>query len=294
MTIDNNDVERIDFDALGGSDRIAVKDLSGTDTARVVLDLGSDGQPDIVSVAGTGGDDVARVSGAGGDAEVTGLQARVLVRDADAGIDVLDLRTGAGDDLIDARGNDGPIAVRLRGGGGDDTYVVDSGADRVRESSQQGTDTVKSSVGHTLAANVEKLTLTGAGDLKGVGNAGDNTIVGGTGRDALIGKGGEDTFVFKALADSTVGAPGRDFIHDFRAVQGDRIDLHLIDAVAGGGNQAFDFIGGDAFSGTAGELRSVFQGTNTVVSGDVNGDGGADFAVVLKGNITLEGGDFIL
>lgn len=227
----------------------------------------------------------------------------MLVRDADAGIDVLDLRTGAGDDLIDARGNDGPIAVRLRGGVGDDTDVVDSGADRVRESSQQGTDTVKSSVDHTLAANVEKLTLTGAGDLKGVGNAndntiagntGDNTIAGGTGRDALIGKGGEDTFVFKALADSTVGVPGRDFIHDFREVQGDRIDLHLIDAVAGGGNQAFDFIGGDAFSGTAGELRSVFQGTNTVVSGDVNGDGGADFAVVLKGNITLEGADFIL
>lgn len=308
VTIDNNDVEKIDFDALGGADRIAVRDLWGTDTTRIVLDLGvgggaGDGQSDVVTVAGTSGADVVRVSGSGGDAVVNGLQARVLVRDADAGIDLLTVRAGQGDDVIDARGNDGPIGVRLRGETGDDLYIVDSGADRVFEASQQGTDKVQSSVSHTLGVNVENLVLTGANDVDGTGNAlnnmirgngGDNVLAGGLGRDALIGKGGEDTFAFKTIADSTVGAPGRDIIHDFNRAQGDRLDLHLIDAVAGGGNQAFDFIGNDAFSGSAGELRAVFQGANTVVSGDVDGNGSADFAIVLKGHVALQGSDFIL
>ncbi|MCK9911195.1 hypothetical protein MXD81_18740, partial [Microbacteriaceae bacterium K1510] len=49
------------------------------------------------------------------------------------------------------------------GGAGDDTYVVDATGDVVTEAANEGTDTVQSSVTYTLGANVEDLTLTGAG-----------------------------------------------------------------------------------------------------------------------------------
>ena len=58
VTMDLNDVERIDFKALGGADNIVVGDLTGTDVTQVDLDLrgatgGGDGQTDTVTVNGT-------------------------------------------------------------------------------------------------------------------------------------------------------------------------------------------------------------------------------------------------
>ena len=40
VTMDLNDVESIDFNALGGADTVVVGDLSGTDATRIALDLG--------------------------------------------------------------------------------------------------------------------------------------------------------------------------------------------------------------------------------------------------------------
>src|SRR4051812_28541583 len=56
------------------------------------------------------------------------------------------------------------------GGAGDDTYVVDNAGDVVVEQPGEGTDTVQSSVGYTLSANVENLVLTGSGGVAGNGN----------------------------------------------------------------------------------------------------------------------------
>ncbi len=39
VTMDMNDVESIDFRALGGADNIVVGDLSGTDVTQIDLDL---------------------------------------------------------------------------------------------------------------------------------------------------------------------------------------------------------------------------------------------------------------
>jgi Ca2+-binding RTX toxin-like protein len=75
-----------------------------------------------------------------------------------------------------------------------------------------------------------------------VGNAGNDVIQGNGGGDSLAGGAGADRFVFTALSDSTVAAPDR--ITDFSHAQGDRIDLHLIDAnTTVAGDQAFSFIG---------------------------------------------------
>jgi serralysin len=114
------------------------------------------------------------------------------------------------------------------------------------------------------------------------GFEGNDTLIGGTGSDDLTGGAGNDTFVFGALELS-------DVIRDFAA--GDRIDLRGIDANAGrGSDQAFAFIGNSAFHNIAGELR--YDGTT--LSGDVNGDGVADFSVAIANHAVLTTGDFFL
>jgi Ca2+-binding RTX toxin-like protein len=131
------------------------------------------------------------------------------------------------------------------------------------------------------------------------GFAGNDFLTGGGGRDLLTGGKGADTFIFKTLSDSKPRGL-RDVITDFSHGQ-DHIDLRVIDAdTAKAGNQAFTFIAWQGFNKTAGELRAVVTdraGTEldkTVISGDVNGDGKADFQVELTGTIRLDVGDFYL
>lgn len=127
------------------------------------------------------------------------------------------------------------------------------------------------------------------------GSAGNDRLAGGAGADDLTGGTGIDVFVFAAVGDSTVALTGRDTIFDFAQGQRDRIDLSGIDAgTRAAGDQAFAFIGADAFSRTAGELRFETARSDTIVSGDVNGDGRADFAIHLDDAVALSLRDFVL
>jgi hypothetical protein len=59
--------------------------------------------------------------------------------------------------------------------------------------------------------------------------------------------------------------------------------------------QTLTFIGALAFSQTGiGELRYAFGTANTIISGDVNGDGKTDFSIELKGQLALQETDFVL
>ncbi len=133
----------------------------------------------------------------------------------------------------------------------------------------------------------------GADWLKGGG--GRDVITGGAGADKLWGQAGADRFVF--VDAGHIGEAGAgDVIKDFRS-GADLIDLAGVDADTGAaGDQAFVFIGADAFGGTAGELR--FQagrdGHRTLVEGDLDGDGVADFALKLLGGPALSAADFVL
>src|SRR3546814_11618046 len=84
-------------------------------------------------------------------------------------------------------------------------------------------------------------------------------------------------------------------IADFSSAQGDRIQLAMLDAnshtVA---NDQFSFIGSDAFSGEAGQLRYEVASGSAPVCGDVNGEGVFDFMLCIAGVGTMSVSDFRL
>ena len=110
------------------------------------------------------------------------------------------------------------------------------------------------------------------------------------GRDLILtGGAGADVFVFRTVAEAGSGA-GHDVILDFKTSL-DRIDLSGIDANAIiAGNQGFAFIGSAQFSAVAGQLRFG----NGLVTGDVDGDGSADFAIEIGPQSGLTQSDFLL
>lgn len=144
------------------------------------------------------------------------------VLDGASGDDVL--RGGAGDDtLIGGLGDDdlvgGTGADAMTGGDGNDYYEVDDIGDTVTEVAGGGIDTIRTSIGGALVAEVETMILVGPADLGATGNDlantitgnnGANTIYGGLGDDRLSGRGGLDYLDGQDGADVMIGGTGSD------------------------------------------------------------------------------------
>jgi serralysin len=112
------------------------------------------------------------------------------------------------------------------------------------------------------------------------GNGGNDVIDGAKGNDIYTGGAGADEFRISEIGFT-------DKITDFLSGT-DKIRLSEIDANTGvAGNQAFTFIGNAAFSGVAGQLHTYSSGGENFLSGDVNGDGMADFTVNLGGSTVI-------
>lgn len=223
----------------GGADRAEggrgndtyVIDHSG-DTAIEQADEGTDTVQAAVSF--TLGANVERLALTGAEAlDGTGnALANVLRGNAAAntlsGLDGNDtLRGEAGDDtLLGGDGNDrlegGAGADRMEGGAGNDTYIVDEAGDQALELAEQGTDTVQAVIGHTLAANIERLTLSGIDAIAGTGNALANILTGNDAANVLRGLAGADTLRGGAGADTLDGGTGND-----RLEGGTGADLYL-------------------------------------------------------------------
>lgn len=132
---------------------------------------------------------------------------------------------------------------------------------------------------HGVGGNDKLIGGDGDDDLRG--GAGIDRLVGQAGADRMEGGTGGDTFEYNAVAESTYALSDR--IIDLSA--GDFIDLSNIDANTGiSGDQAFSKVA--AFSNTAGELTVTYvsSGNHTDVCADVDGDGVADFRIVLTGD----------
>lgn len=215
----------------------------------------------------------------------------------------------ANDTLIGGAGNDS-----LDGGEGSDTASYASGSAVVRVSlaitgaqatGGGGIDTLTSienliggAGSDLLIGNGEANRLDGAaGADQLAGGDGADILVGGAGRDALMGGGDGDTFMFAGIKEfSGTSLSAADFITDFSSAQGDRIDLSLVDAIKSTTvvNDAFTWIGSATFGKRAGELRYTVSGNSGLVSGDIDGNGTADFAIRIDGAPALSAADFVL
>ncbi len=251
----------------------------------------------------------AQVTGGSGKDTLSGVQNLI-------GSAFADRLSGAGDanTLLGGAGDDS-----LSGGGGDDLLAGGSGADSLNGGN--GVDTASyfdavSGVSVNLAltgaqdtggAGIDTLTaiesligsgfgdlLTGSnGDNRLSGGAGDDVLTGGLGADLLCGGLGADRFVYKSIVESKMLPGSQDQILDFSAAQGDRLDLSGIDAsTVMPGDDAFSLT--TSFTRSAGQLIQTASGDGYLVQGDVNGDGVADFAVLVHSVSALTAADIIL
>ncbi|MGQ0565250.1 MAG: calcium-binding protein [Gemmobacter sp.] len=160
-------------------------------------------------------------------------------------------------------------------------FVGSLGNDRIITG--RGNDTVFGDLGNDILFGSQ-----GHDDLHG--SAGNDTLVGGIGRDTLTGGGDDDTYVYQKAKDSQ----GQGDLIIGWGNGDDIIDLRPIDAIPGGANDAFDFIGGAAISGSGGEVQAVTTAMQTVVNVYIDTDAVADMRIVIDGVFTLTAGDFLL
>jgi hypothetical protein len=176
VTMDLDDIERVEVRPLGGADTIVVNDLSGTDLTGLNADLaagagGGDAQPDTLIVNGTNGDDLIAVEGDGSRVSTTGLAARVDITGAESANDRLTVNALAGDDVVEASGL-AAGSIQLTGNGDDGNDVLIGG---------DGNDVLS-------------------------GGPGDDVLIGGPGTDIIDGGDGDDIEIQSLGGDTVTSA----------------------------------------------------------------------------------------
>ncbi|RJF88873.1 calcium-binding protein [Oleomonas cavernae] len=168
----------------------------------------------------------------------------------------------------------------MAGGLGNDTYTADNAGDVVTEGAAAGIDTVNSSVSFTLGANIERLVLTGAGNIDSTGNAlnniltgndGDNVLSGLGGSDSMIGGSGDDTYIVDSTGDALTEKEGEGTDTVRTTVAGSTLAANFENLI---------YIGAAAFTGTGNAMINVITGGDG--NDSLSGGRGAD---TLKGGL---------
>jgi Ca2+-binding RTX toxin-like protein len=183
VTMDLNDIEFIDVQALGGADSAVLNDLSGTRLKLVTFDLeaaiggaAGDGAADSVTVNGTNDPDDIQITANEGGVRVTGTAPAVQIDHSEAANDTLTVNGLGGADTITA--GDGLAAlIQLVINGGTEVDVLTGGDGNDRIVGQQANDSM-------------------------FGGAGDDTLVWdpGDANDLVEGQAGNDTMEFNGSA----------------------------------------------------------------------------------------------
>ena len=190
-----------------------------------------------------------------------------------------------GGDIFNGIG--GTVGGTILGGDGNDIYGISDPLAVIFEAAGEGTaDQINATVSFELAAGseVENLTLLGPASY-GFDNEFANTVTGNGLSNLLLGRNGNDTLNGNADDDTLRGGIGNVLVNG-----GDGDD------VSRGGTGADSLFGGEGDGGLwqrGGQLRLV-AGANSVVQGDVNGDGVADFEVQLNAIATVSVNDILL
>lgn len=259
-----------------------------------------------VDQVGTGsGDDKVSLIGSGEAGDIRLGRGNDVLKTSNGFIDTVDASRGS-DTVLLGRGGASYInlgrdadVIKLSQLADKAQAVVLNGGEGVATSTDKDSDTIDFSAFSTrltIDLNDQATVKSGHGTFyirnfeNAVGGSGKDVLVASVEANILKGNGGADMFVFE-----TAKAAAGDTILDFRQSQKDKIDLGAIDAsTKSAGDQDFIFIGTQSFHKKAGELRFEKKSGDTIVHGDVNGDGKADFSIVIDASINLKASDFIL
>ena len=175
-----------------------------------------------------------------------------------------------------------PRKDKMSGDSAANVFQGGSGADVLN--GRNGADTLQGGNG------ADRL-LGGKGADQLLGGAGADKLTGGAGHDQLIGGNGADKFIFTRKSDSPAGKH-TDTITDFSRTQGDKIDLS---ALMPKNMPDLFWAGKTTFDGHIGMVRWENSGPmETHVAIDMNGNGQADFQLVVQGSNKLIASDFLL
>jgi Ca2+-binding RTX toxin-like protein len=279
ITMDLDDVEQIDTQALGGADNAVVNDVSGTDLKHVAFDLegavgsgAGDGAADSVTVNGTNLADDIQVTALGSVVDVDGTPAEVQIDHSEAANDKLTVNgLGGADTITGGAGLAALIQLIINGGTEVDTLTGGDGPDRIV--GQQQNDQM-------------------------FGGEGNDTLVWnpGDGNDLIEGQAGSDTMEFngagiaESFDASKVGGRLR-FTRNIANIVMDvgtteRIDLRALGAAD---TAVFNDLSGTGVTRADIDLAGVLGGNAGDGAADVvtvNGTDGADnVAVAANGGV---------
>jgi Ca2+-binding RTX toxin-like protein len=178
-----------------------------------------------------------------------------------------------GANLLDGKAG----ADTMVGGMGNDVYVVDQTDDVVTEATNEGLDTIFSSLTYSLGANVENLVLTGSAAIDGTGNDFNNTLTGNSAANVLAGLEGNDTYVISG-GDTVVEAAdnGTDTVVSSRSY------------TLAANVENLTLVGFNTISGTGNSLDNVLNGLLNLAGNTLVGEAGNDTYIIGSGDKVVE------
>jgi Ca2+-binding RTX toxin-like protein len=255
ITMDLNDTELIDVQALGGNDNAVVNDTAGTDLKSVALDLEAaigggrgDSAADSATVNGTNDPDDIQIDAFGGVVEVIGTAPAVQIEHAEAANDKLTVNgLGGADTITGGPGLAALIQLVINGGTEVDLLTGGDGNDRIV--GQQQNDSMLGGDGNdTLVWN--------PGDANDLieGQAGNDTMEfnGAAGNEAFVASAVAGRLRFtRDLGNIVMDVDGTETV-DLRALGGKdtadlddltgtdvtKVNVDLADAIGGGAGDA--------------------------------------------------------
>jgi Ca2+-binding RTX toxin-like protein len=257
----------------GAGDDVIVGKVSVVAGGRYTQDINTADGDDLIDLRIAANDQSSTWINTGSGNDVVRLDYTFGAGMGSEGLPSLETKLGDGDDVVIAKNllnGTANVSITILGQGGDDLIRIEGNATSLI-SGGEGDDRIVLS------------TKSGSFLSNSAGGAGNDVFVAGLSNDSFGGGAGADVFVFgnaaKANGDQIFG-----FRHGV-----DRIDLSrfMEDAT---------FVGAKKFSGEGAEVRfAVDKDDFLVLSGDVNGDGKADWKLYFaSSNAVVTASDLIL